>query len=153
MLGDVALHTLGASAVPLAEICLSVRNLMAQTLCCWRKSCFQAVLICTTAICIVICVLRYSRMSVDIGGSVPATCQQFNKMPIASLPASQAGLHSLIIRLSLVFLLHLPVCWCRTAILERCLRRLEFDKARDAEAKAQADQLEAERMAMQSIDW
>ena len=41
----------------------------------------------------------------------------------------------------------------RTAILERCLRRLEFDKARDAEAKAQADQLEAERMAMQSIDW
>ncbi len=42
---------------------------------------------------------------------------------------------------------------CRTAILERCLRRLEFDKKRDAEAKAQADQLEAERMAMQSIDW
>ncbi|DBA99991.1 hypothetical protein WJX77_008545 [Trebouxia sp. C0004] len=41
----------------------------------------------------------------------------------------------------------------RTAILERCLRRLEFDKARDAAAKAQADQLEAERMAMQSIDW
>lgn len=44
-------------------------------------------------------------------------------------------------------------CFHRTAILERCLRRLEFDKARDAEAKAQADQLEAERMAMQSIDW
>lgn len=42
---------------------------------------------------------------------------------------------------------------CRSAILERCLRRLEFDKARDAAAKAQADQLEAERMAMQSIDW
>ena len=42
---------------------------------------------------------------------------------------------------------------CRTAILERCLRRLEFDKARDAAAKAQADQLEAERTAMQSIDW
>ena len=45
------------------------------------------------------------------------------------------------------------MCLHRTAILERCLRRLEFDKARDAEAKAQADQLEAERMAMQSIDW
>lgn len=56
-------------------------------------------------------------------------------------------------QLSQIFLLHLPVCLRRTAILERCLRRLEFDKARDAEAKAQADQLEAERMAMQSIDW
>ena len=50
-------------------------------------------------------------------------------------------------------MLHLSACFYRTAILERCLRRLEFDKARDAEAKAQADQLEAERMAMQSIDW
>lgn len=52
-----------------------------------------------------------------------------------------------------MYLIHCFVCLHRTAILERCLRRLEFDKARDAEAKAQADQLEAERMAMQSIDW
>lgn len=52
-----------------------------------------------------------------------------------------------------MYLVHLLVCFHRTAILERCLRRLEFDKARDAEAKAHADQLEAERMAMQSIDW
>lgn len=52
-----------------------------------------------------------------------------------------------------MYFVHLLVWVHRTAILERCLRRLEFDKARDAEAKAQADQLEAERMAMQSIDW
>ena len=43
--------------------------------------------------------------------------------------------------------------WCRMLILERCLRRLEFEKAADAEAKRAADQAEAERMAMQSIDW
>ena len=47
-------------------------------------------------------------------------------------------------------------CWllgCRTATLERCLRRLEWEKARELEAKAVADQQEAERMAMQAIDW
>ena len=42
---------------------------------------------------------------------------------------------------------------CRTALLERCLRRLEYEKAKSAEAKAAANQLEAERSAMQSIDW
>ena len=41
----------------------------------------------------------------------------------------------------------------RTALLERCLRRLEYEKAKSAEAKAAANQLEAERAAMQSIDW
>ena len=41
----------------------------------------------------------------------------------------------------------------RTALLERCLRRLEYEKAKEAEARAQADQLEAERAAMQAIDW
>ncbi|CAL5220560.1 g2597 [Coccomyxa viridis] len=41
----------------------------------------------------------------------------------------------------------------RTALLERCLRRLEYEKAKSAEAKAAASQLEAERSAMQSIDW
>ncbi|KAK9825176.1 hypothetical protein WJX81_003205 [Elliptochloris bilobata] len=41
----------------------------------------------------------------------------------------------------------------RTALLERCLRRLEHEKAREAEAQAAADQAEAERLAMQAIDW
>ena len=41
----------------------------------------------------------------------------------------------------------------RTALLERCLRRLEYEKAREAEAQAAADQAEAERLAMQAIDW
>ena len=41
----------------------------------------------------------------------------------------------------------------RTALLERCLRRLEYEKAKSAEAKAAANQLEAERTAMQAIDW
>ena len=43
--------------------------------------------------------------------------------------------------------------WRRTAVLERCLRRLEWDRVKEAEAKAAADQFEAERLAMQSIDW
>ena len=47
----------------------------------------------------------------------------------------------------------LPCCLIRTALLERCLRRLEYEKAKDADARAQADQLEAERAAMQAIDW
>ena len=38
-------------------------------------------------------------------------------------------------------------------MLERALQRLEWDRVKDAEAKAAADQFEAERMAMQSIDW
>ena len=38
-------------------------------------------------------------------------------------------------------------------MLERCLRRLEWDRVKEAEAKAAADQFEAERLAMQSIDW
>ena len=42
---------------------------------------------------------------------------------------------------------------CRSAVLERCLRRLEWDRVKEAEAKAAADQFEAERLAMQSIDW
>jgi splicing factor 3A subunit 1 len=42
---------------------------------------------------------------------------------------------------------------CRTALLERCLRRLEFEKAKEAEDKAAAEQIEAERAAMQSVDW
>ena len=59
---------------------------------------------------------------------------------------------SLLCLCSCILALQGNACFDRSAILERCLRRLEFDKARDAEAKAQADQLEAERMAMQSID-
>ena len=42
---------------------------------------------------------------------------------------------------------------CRTHILERCLRRLEWEKAKEAEAQAAADKAEAERLAMQAIDW
>ena len=41
----------------------------------------------------------------------------------------------------------------RTALLERCLRRLEWEKQREAEEKEAADKAEAERLAMQSIDW
>jgi splicing factor 3A subunit 1 len=41
----------------------------------------------------------------------------------------------------------------RLGILERCLKRLEWEKAKEKESKEAADQLEAERLAMQSIDW
>lgn len=41
----------------------------------------------------------------------------------------------------------------RAGILERCLKRLEWERAREREAKEAADELEKERMAMQSIDW
>jgi splicing factor 3A subunit 1 len=41
----------------------------------------------------------------------------------------------------------------RQGILERCLKRLEWDKVQSREAKAAADAKEAERLAMQSIDW
>ena len=41
----------------------------------------------------------------------------------------------------------------RTALLERCLRRLEWEKQREAEEQEAADKAEAERLAMQSIDW
>lgn len=41
----------------------------------------------------------------------------------------------------------------RTDLLERCLKRLEWEKQREAEDKAAADKAEAERIAMQSIDW
>ena len=42
---------------------------------------------------------------------------------------------------------------CRIALLERCLRRLEFEKAKEADDKAAAEQIEAERAAMQAVDW
>ena len=46
------------------------------------------------------------------------------------------------------------LCWCcRASILERCLKRLEYEKAADLEAKQKAEQAEAERVAMQQIDW
>ena len=41
----------------------------------------------------------------------------------------------------------------RQGILERCLRRLEWDRVQEREAAAAASQAEAERLAMQSIDW
>ena len=46
------------------------------------------------------------------------------------------------------------LCWsCRASILERCLKRLEYEKAADLEARQKAEQAEAERVAMQQIDW
>ncbi len=41
----------------------------------------------------------------------------------------------------------------RQAILERCLKRLEWEKVQSREAKAAADRQEADRLAMQAIDW
>ncbi len=41
----------------------------------------------------------------------------------------------------------------RTALLERCLRRLEYEKVKEAQDKAAAEQIEAERAAMQAVDW
>ncbi|BDA49786.1 Splicing factor 3A subunit 1 [Coccomyxa sp. Obi] len=41
----------------------------------------------------------------------------------------------------------------RVALLERCLRRLEFERKKEAEDKAAAEQIEAERAAMQAVDW
>jgi hypothetical protein len=41
----------------------------------------------------------------------------------------------------------------REAILERCLGRLEWEKVKETEARAEAEVKEAERLAMQSIDW
>ena len=41
----------------------------------------------------------------------------------------------------------------REAILERCLGRLEWEKVKETEARAEAEAKEAERLAMQSIDW
>uniref|UniRef100_A0A061QIM6 Splicing factor 3A subunit 1 n=1 Tax=Tetraselmis sp. GSL018 TaxID=582737 RepID=A0A061QIM6_9CHLO len=41
----------------------------------------------------------------------------------------------------------------RDRILERCLKRLEWERHKEAEAKAIADEEEAERIAMASIDW
>ncbi len=50
-------------------------------------------------------------------------------------------------------LLNYDVVACRMVILERCLRRLEWEKVKEKENREAADQLEAERMAMQSLDW
>eukprot|EP01026_Neomeris_dumetosa_P038244 TRINITY_DN31169_c0_g1_i1.p1 TRINITY_DN31169_c0_g1~~TRINITY_DN31169_c0_g1_i1.p1 ORF type:complete len:397 (+),score=69.49 TRINITY_DN31169_c0_g1_i1:63-1253(+) len=41
----------------------------------------------------------------------------------------------------------------RGLILKRCLKRLQWERARDREVKAAADEAEKERMAMQLIDW
>lgn len=41
----------------------------------------------------------------------------------------------------------------RQLILERSLKRLEWEKAREREEKEAADAAEKERVAMQMIDW
>ena len=42
---------------------------------------------------------------------------------------------------------------CSAVALERCLKRLEWDRVREKELKDAADEAEKERLAMQSIDW
>lgn len=42
---------------------------------------------------------------------------------------------------------------CSAPILERCLGRLDWNRAREKEAKDAADEAERERMSMLSIDW
>lgn len=37
---------------------------------------------------------------------------------------------------------------CRSVVLERCLKRLEWDRVKEKEAREAADAAEAERMAM-----
>ncbi len=38
-------------------------------------------------------------------------------------------------------------------LVRRCLKRLEWEKQKEALDKASADKAEAERLAMQAIDW
>jgi hypothetical protein len=44
-----------------------------------------------------------------------------------------------------------PPTFRRSVILERCLKRLEWDRARAREAQALEDELERERVAMQQV--
>ena len=46
-----------------------------------------------------------------------------------------------------------PVLPCSSVILERALRRLEYERVAEKEAKAKAAKEEAEREAMLSVDW
>ena len=46
-----------------------------------------------------------------------------------------------------------PTCVCSSLVLERALWRLEWEKVKESEAQAARDEVEAERMAMLSIDW
>ena len=54
--------------------------------------------------------------------------------------------------------LHAPppssvTCRCRSVILERALKRLEWERVQEKEAKAKAAREDAEREAMMSVDW
>ncbi len=41
----------------------------------------------------------------------------------------------------------------RASLLDRCVKRLEWEQAQEKEAAAAADEAEKERIAMQQIDW
>jgi CRISPR/Cas system-associated exonuclease Cas4 (RecB family) len=49
------------------------------------------------------------------------------------------------------FMIRYYVACGRSVILERCLKRLEWDKARAREAQELEDELERERVAMQQV--
>lgn len=42
---------------------------------------------------------------------------------------------------------------CSSIMLERCVKRLEWERVRDKEQKDADDEAERERNAMQAIDW
>jgi hypothetical protein len=46
-----------------------------------------------------------------------------------------------------------PLLFCSAAVLERSLKRLEWDKVRERELQEAADEAERERLAYQSVDW
>lgn len=46
-----------------------------------------------------------------------------------------------------------PLLLCSSLLLERSLRRLEWEKAREREAREVEDEKERERLVMQAIDW
>ncbi len=42
---------------------------------------------------------------------------------------------------------------CSAGVLERALKRLEYDKVKEKEAQDQAEEAERERLAYQAVDW
>ncbi len=42
---------------------------------------------------------------------------------------------------------------CSAPALERCIKRLEWDRVKEKEQKDAADEAEKERLATQAIDW
>jgi splicing factor 3A subunit 1 len=44
-------------------------------------------------------------------------------------------------------------CACSAAVLERALKRLEWEKVKERETQDAADEAERERQAYQAVDW